>query len=150
MTQEIAEEEGLTVDIEGFEAEMEAQRGRSQSAHETIDLTVQGSIDKLAEHIHPTEFLGYHEYQLISQIEALLVEGKSVEKAESGSKVQLILNKTPFYAESGGQIGDKGYLAGDDVLVSIEDVQKESGFFCSLWHSGKRYNQHWAKTTCYR
>lgn len=129
LTQEIAEEEGLTVDIEGFEAEMEAQRGRSQSAHETIDLTVQGSIDKLAEHIHPTEFLGYHEYQLISQIEALLVEGKSVEKAESGSKVQLILNKTPFYAESGGQIGDKGYLAGDDVLVSIEDVQKESGFF---------------------
>jgi len=129
LTQEIAEEEGLTVDIEGFEAEMEAQRVRSQSAHETIDLTVQGSIDKLAEHIHPTEFLGYHEYQLISQIEALLVEGKSVEKAESGSKVQLILNKTPFYAESGGQIGDKGYLAGDDVLVSIEDVQKESGFF---------------------
>lgn len=129
LTQEIAEEEGLTVDIDGFEAEMEAQRVRSQSAHETIDLTVQGSIDKLAEHIHPTEFLGYHEYQLISQIEALLVEGKSVEKAESGSKVQLILNKTPFYAESGGQIGDKGYLAGDDVLVSIEDVQKESGFF---------------------
>ncbi|WP_324282050.1 alanine--tRNA ligase [Cyanobacterium aponinum UTEX 3221] len=129
LTQEIAEEEGLTVDIEGFEAEMEAQRWRSQSAHETIDLTVQGSIDKLAELIHPTEFLGYHEYQLISQIEALLVEGKSVEKAESGSKVQLILNKTPFYAESGGQIGDKGYLAGDDVLVSIEDVQKESGFF---------------------
>ncbi|RMD72041.1 MAG: alanine--tRNA ligase, partial [Cyanobacteria bacterium J149] len=129
LTQEIAEEEGLTVDIEGFEAEMEAQRVRSQSAHETIDLTVQGSIDKLAEHIHPTEFLGYHEYQLISQIEALLVEGKSVEKAESGSKVQLILNKTPFYAESGGQIGDKGYLAGEDVLVSIEDVQKESGFF---------------------
>lgn len=132
MTQEIAEEEGLTVDIEGFEAEMEAQRGRSQSAHETIDLTVQGSIDKLAEHIHPTEFLGYHEYQLISQIEALLVEGKSVEKAESGSKVQLILNKTPFYAESGGQIGDKGYLAGDDVLVSIEDVQKESGFLFTM------------------
>ncbi|WP_330203892.1 alanine--tRNA ligase [Cyanobacterium sp. Dongsha4] len=129
LTQEIAEEEGLTVDIEGFEAEMEAQRVRSQSAHETIDLTVQGSIDKLAEHIHPTEFLGYHEYQLISQIEALLVDGKSVEKAESGSKVQLIFNKTPFYAESGGQIGDKGYLAGEDVLVSIEDVQKESGFF---------------------
>ncbi|MBD2394902.1 alanine--tRNA ligase [Cyanobacterium aponinum FACHB-4101] len=129
LTQEIAEEEGLTVDIEGFEAEMEAQRVRSQSAHETIDLTVQGSIDKLAEHIHPTEFLGYHEYQLISQIEALLVDGQSVEKAESGSKVQLIFNKTPFYAESGGQIGDKGYLAGEDVLVSIEDVQKESGFF---------------------
>ncbi len=129
LTQEIAEEEGLTVDVGGFEAEMEAQRVRSQSAHETIDLTVQGSIDKLAEHIHPTEFLGYSEYQLISHIEGLLIDGKSVEKAETGSKVQLILNKTPFYAESGGQIGDRGYLAGEDVLVSIEDVQKESGFF---------------------
>ncbi|MBE9223706.1 alanine--tRNA ligase [Cyanobacterium stanieri LEGE 03274] len=129
LTQEIAEEQGITVDVAGFEAEMEAQRVRSQSAHETIDLTVQGSIDKLAEHIHPTEFLGYHEYQLISHIEGLLVEGKSVEKAESGTKVQLILNKTPFYAESGGQIGDKGYLAGEDVLISINDVQKESGFF---------------------
>ncbi|MGY6529495.1 MAG: alanine--tRNA ligase [Cyanobacterium sp.] len=129
LTQEIAEEQGITVDVAGFEAEMEAQRLRSQSAHETIDLTVQGSIDKLAEHIHPTEFLGYHEFQLISHIEGLLVEGKSVEKAESGTKVQLILNKTPFYAESGGQIGDKGYLAGEDVLISINDVQKESGFF---------------------
>ena len=129
LTQEIAEEEGLKVDVAAFEAEMEAQRTRSQSAHETIDLTVQGSIDKLAEHIHPTEFLGYSEYQLISHIEGLLIDGKSVQKAESGSKVQLILNKTPFYAESGGQIGDKGYLAGEDVLVSIEDVQKESGFF---------------------
>jgi alanyl-tRNA synthetase len=129
LTQEIAEEEGLTVDVTGFEAEMEAQRVRSQSAHETIDLTVQGSIDKLAEHIHPTKFLGYDEYQLISHIEGLLIEGKSVKKAVSGSKIQLILDKTPFYAESGGQIGDKGYLAGEDVLISITDVQKESGFF---------------------
>lgn len=129
LTQEIAEEEGLTVDEKGFEAAMEAQRIRSQSAHETIDLTVQGSIDKLGSHIHPTEFLGYHEYQLISHVEALLIEGKSVEKAVSGSKIQLILNKTSFYAESGGQIGDKGYLAGEDVLISITDVQKESGFF---------------------
>ncbi|MBF2056046.1 MAG: alanine--tRNA ligase [Cyanobacterium sp. T60_A2020_053] len=129
LTQEIAEEEGLTVDIEGFEAEMETQKLRSQSAHSTIDLTVQGSIDQLAEHLHPTEFLGYSEYQLISHVEALLVEGKSVEKAVTGAEIQLILNKTPFYAESGGQIGDKGYLAGEDVLIAINDVQKESGFF---------------------
>ena len=84
LTQEIAEEQGITIDVDGFEAEMEAQRVRSQSAHETIDLTVQGSIDKLAEHIHPTEFLGYQEYQLISHIEGLLVEGKSVKKSGIG------------------------------------------------------------------
>lgn len=129
LTQEIAEEEGLTVDVQGFEQEMEQQRIRSQSAHETIDLTVQGSIDKLAEHIHPTEFLGYNDSQLVAKIEAVLIEGKLVQKAKAGTKLQLILNKTPFYAESGGQIGDKGYLTGDNLLIIIEDVQKESGFF---------------------
>ncbi|MDJ0594024.1 MAG: alanine--tRNA ligase [Pleurocapsa sp. MO_226.B13] len=134
LTQEIAEEQGLTVDVEGFEAEMEQQRIRARGSHETIDLTVQGSIDKLAEQIHPTEFSGYTNLQDTAQVKALLVEGKTVETAEAGTQVQLILDSTPFYAESGGQIGDKGYLSGDNVLIRIEDVQKESGFFV---HYGK-------------
>jgi alanyl-tRNA synthetase len=129
LTQEIAAEHNLTIDVEGFEAHMEEQRKRSQQAYETIDLTVQGSIDKLAEHIHPTEFLGYNYLQATGKVEAVLVEGKTVEVAEAGSKVQLILNKTPFYAESGGQIGDRGYLTGDNLVIRIEDVQKESNIF---------------------
>ncbi|MGQ4646575.1 alanine--tRNA ligase [Lyngbya aestuarii] len=129
LTQEIAEEQGLTVDAAGFEAEMEAQRRRARDAHETIDLTVQGSIDKLAEHIHATEFFGYTQPQLTAKVEALLVSGISVESAEAGAEVQVILNQTPFYAESGGQIGDRGYFSGDNVLVRIEDVKKESDFF---------------------
>ncbi|AFZ33981.1 alanyl-tRNA synthetase [Stanieria cyanosphaera PCC 7437] len=134
LTQEIAEEQGLTVDVEGFNAEMEQQRDRAREAHQTIDLTVQGSIDQLAEHIHSTQFLGYKQLQVTAKVEALLVEGKSVEKAEAGTEVQIILDQTPFYAESGGQIGDKGYLSGDNLLIRIEDVQKESGFFV---HYGK-------------
>ena len=129
LTQEIAEEQGLTVDVEGFEKEMEQQRQRSQAAHETIDLTVQGSLDKLAEHIHPTDFLGYTEAQSPGKVEAVLVDGKLVEAAEAGTKVQVVLDKTPFYAESGGQIGDCGYLTGDNLVVRIEDVQKESNIF---------------------
>ena len=129
LTQEIAAEEGLTVDVVGFETEMEQQRKRAKNAHEPIDLTVQGSIDKLAEQIHPTEFLGYTEARSNSKVEVVLVEGKTVEAAEVGTKIQVILDRTPFYAESGGQIGDKGYLSGDNLLVRIEDVQKESGFF---------------------
>jgi alanyl-tRNA synthetase len=129
LTQEIAEENGLTVDIQGFETEMEAQRKRSQAAHETIDLTVQGSLDKLAEHIHPTDFQGYTELQLTAQVEAVLVDGKLVQAAEAGQKVQIILKETPFYAESGGQIGDRGYLSGENLLIRVEDVQKESGIF---------------------
>jgi alanyl-tRNA synthetase len=129
LTQEIAEEQGITVDVDGFEVEMEKQRERARQAHETIDLTVQGSLDQLAEHIHSTEFLGYTNIQATARIEALLVAGKAVESAEAGQDVQIILNQTPFYAESGGQIGDRGYLSGDKVLVRVEDVQKESDFF---------------------
>lgn len=129
LTQEIAEEQGITVDLAGFEIEMEKQRQRARDAHETIDLTVQGSLDKLAEHIQGTTFLGYSEPQSIAQVEALLVEGKAVESAESGTDVQIILDQTPFYAESGGQIGDRGYLSGDNLVVRIEDVKKESDFF---------------------
>ncbi len=129
LTQEIAEEQGLTVDSDGFEVEMEEQRKRARDAHETIDLTVQGSLDKLAEHIHSTEFIGYTETQSTATVEALLVKGKSVEFAEAGTEVQVILDQTPFYAESGGQIGDRGYLSGDNLLVEIAEVKKESDFF---------------------
>jgi alanyl-tRNA synthetase len=129
LTQEIAEESGLKVDVEGFKKEMKIQQERSKAAHETIDLTVQGSIDKLAEHIHPTKFFGYDNLQYQAIVESVLIEGKTVDCANGGDKIQLILNETPFYAESGGQIGDKGYLTGDNLLINITDVQKESGFF---------------------
>ncbi|SKB14475.1 Alanine--tRNA ligase [Planktothrix sp. PCC 11201] len=129
LTQEIAEENGLTVNIAGFETAMEEQRRRSQDAHETIDLTVQGSLDQLAEHIHPTEFLGYTLLTSDAKVEAVLVNGKPVETAEAGTEIQIILNKTPFYAESGGQIGDRGYLSYGDTVIRIEDVQKESNIF---------------------
>ncbi|MCF3626577.1 alanine--tRNA ligase [Planktothrix agardhii 1801] len=129
LTLEIAEENGLTVDIKGFETAMEEQRRRSQDAHETIDLTVQGSLDQLAEHIHPTEFLGYTLLTSDAKVEAVLVNGKPVETAEAGIEIQVILNKTPFYAESGGQIGDRGYLSYRDTVIRVEDVKKESNIF---------------------
>jgi alanyl-tRNA synthetase len=129
LTQEIAEENGLTVDVAGFEAAMAQQRQRSKDAHETIDLTVQGSLDQLAEHIHATTFLGYKAVASTSQVEAVLVAGQAVDKATAGDEVQVILTQTPFYGESGGQVGDRGYLCGDELVVQITDVQKESGFF---------------------
>jgi alanyl-tRNA synthetase len=129
LTQEVAEENNITVDVDGFNAEMQKQVERAKAAHETIDLTVQGSLDKLAEHIHSTQFIGYTQLTTTAKIEVLLVAGVSEEAAEAGTEVQIVLDKTPFYAESGGQIGDKGYISGDGVLVRIEDVKKESDFF---------------------
>ena len=134
LTQEIAEENGLTVDVAGFETAMTVQREQSKSAHETIDLTVQGSLDTLADKIDSTEFVGYDSSDSQSVIEAILIGGESVETAETGSEVQVVLNATPFYAESGGQIGDRGYLSGDNLVIRIEDVKKEGSFFV---HFGK-------------
>ena len=134
LTQEIAEESGITVDADGFAAEMSQQRERSKAAHETIDLTVQGSLDTLAEQIDSTKFLGYQHFDSQSRIEAILIDGESVEQAETGEDLQVVLNQTPFYAESGGQIGDRGYLSGDNFVIRIEDVKKEGSFFV---HFGK-------------
>ena len=129
LTQEIAAENNLTVDEAGFDAEMQKQVERAKEAHKTIDLTVQGSLDKLAEDIHATEFLGYTQAVATSKVEVVLVDGVSQEEAEAGTEVQIVLDQTPFYAESGGQIGDRGYISGDGVLVTIHDVKKESDFF---------------------
>ena len=129
LTEEIAAEQGVSVDLAGFETEMEKQRQRSRNAVVTIDLTAQGALAQLVGHIQDTEFLGYTQPTAEAEIEALLVGGQMVSMAEAGTDVQVILDKTPFYAESGGQIGDRGYLSGDNVLVRIEDVQKEAEFF---------------------
>ncbi|BAY33100.1 alanyl-tRNA synthetase [Nostoc carneum NIES-2107] len=129
LTQEVAEENNLTVDEPGFDAEMQKQVERAKAAHETIDLTVQGSLDKLAEHIHATEFLGYTQPTATAKVEALLVAGVAQEAAEAGTEIQLVLDQTPFYAESGGQIGDRGYISGDGVVIRVDDVKKESDFF---------------------
>lgn len=140
LTQEIAEEQGITVDLLGFEAQMKEQQLRGKEGRETIDLTVQGSLDKLAESIQVTEFVGYGKLSSLAKVEVILVDGKSVTEAAAGTEVQVVLNPTPFYAESGGQIGDKGYFnrsgaegaEGENVeslLVRVDDVKKESGFF---------------------
>lgn len=134
LTQEIAQEQNLSVDVEGFNTEMHKQVERAKAAHETIDLTVQGSLDKLAEHIHSTEFIGYGQLATTAKIAVLLVEGIAQATAPVGTNVQIVLDKTPFYAESGGQIGDQGYISGDGLLIRIEDVKKESDFFI---HFGK-------------
>ena len=134
LTQEIAEESGIAVDEAGFDAEMAQQRQRSKNAHETIDLTVQGSLDTLADEISATDFVGYESADSQSVVEAILVAGESVNYADTGSEVQIVLNQTPFYAESGGQIGDRGYLTGDSLVIRIEDVKKEGAFFV---HFGK-------------
>jgi len=137
LTQEIAEEQGLTVDTEGFNAEMEKQRVRSQSAHEVIDLTAHQSLEQMG--IKATEFLGYKDMGSPALVQTILLAGEPVTTATVGEQVQIILDRTPFYGESGGQIGDRGSLISsailaDNLLVKITGVQKQAGVFI---HNGQ-------------
>ena len=139
LTEEIAEEHGLTVDLEGFEAAMEAQRQRAKAAAVSIDLTLQGAIDQVASAAQATAFKGYEALEHPSCVVALVVNGEPAERATAGDAVQLVLDVTPFYGEGGGQIGDRGVLSGDGaggdgVIVAIEGVSRNRSVFV---HSGR-------------
>ncbi|XP_024464660.1 alanine--tRNA ligase, chloroplastic/mitochondrial isoform X5 [Populus trichocarpa] len=132
ITTEVAEEQGVKIDMDGFEVEMENQRRQSQAAHNVVKLAVENGGD-LAENVHDTEFLGYDTLSARAVVESLLLNGKSVIQVSEGSEVEVLLNKTPFYAESGGQIGDHGFLyvtqdqSKQTAVVEIKDVQKSLG-----------------------
>ena len=138
LTQEIAEEHGLSVDLEGFEAEMEEQKNRSKDSYEAIDLMAQNALGEIIIESNETNFLGYTQLVAQAQVMGIVVSNDSssrtISQATAGNSVQIILDQTPFYGESGGQIGDRGYLSGEDLLIRIEDVQKEGNIFV---HKGK-------------
>ncbi|KAL5706238.1 alanine--tRNA ligase [Ranunculus cassubicifolius] len=118
--------------MEGFDTEMESQRRQSQAAHNVVKLDI-GDASDFTERIVDTEFLGYDTLATRAVIEGLVVNGKSVIQVSEGSDVDILLNKTPFYAESGGQIGDNGYLYVSEfaskgkAMVEINDVKKSLG-----------------------
>ncbi|MCP9887583.1 alanine--tRNA ligase [Cyanobium sp. ATX 6A2] len=142
LTEEIAEEHGLTVDTAGFEAAMEAQRQRAKAAAVSIDLTLQEAIDQVASAVEATAFKGYEALEHPSCVLALVVNGQPAERAAAGDDVQLVLDVTPFYGEGGGQVGDRGVLLGGGdqtsvdagVIVSIAGVSRNRSVFV---HSGR-------------
>jgi len=139
LTEEIAEEHGLTVDLEGFEAAMEAQRQRAKAAAVSIDLTLQEAIDQVAADLEATAFRGYELLEHSSSVQALVVNGEPAERAVAGDSVQVVLDTTPFYGEGGGQVGDRGVLSGDGpdgngLIVAIDAVSRNRSVFV---HSGR-------------
>ncbi|NIK74913.1 alanyl-tRNA synthetase [Paenibacillus castaneae] len=123
LTEDFASENGMTVDRQGFDAAMEAQRERARAARQdTGSMKVQGG--PLGDFTVKSEFIGYNELVTQAQIMAVVHNDILVESAEVGSKVLVILDHTPFYAESGGQVGDKGLISGDSFTLQVEDVTK--------------------------
>ncbi|WP_448129896.1 alanine--tRNA ligase [Stenotrophomonas rhizophila] len=128
LTQDIARERDLTVDIEGFNAAMDTQRETARAAGK-FGGGVTLSADLVAT-LKPTVFLGYDRLQADDlTVVAILKDGRPVERAQAGDDVIVLTNQTPFYAESGGQVGDNGSLSGAGVQVDVSDTQKFAGQF---------------------
>ena len=124
LTADIARERNLTVDEEGFEREMEAQRVRARSASSFgLDYNTLVKVDV------PTEFVGYNATQASAKVVALYKEGQSVSSLNEGDEGVVILDQTPFYAESGGQVGDCGYLQAGAARFDVRDTTKTGGAF---------------------
>lgn len=129
LTQDIARERGLSLDMAGYEEAMEAQRQRARAAGKfkqdyTGALELEGS----------TEFLGYEATKASGKVLAILKGGEQVDRLEEGEEGAVVLDRTPFYAESGGQVGDCGYLQADGGRFEVADCTKQGGHHL---HAGK-------------
>ena len=129
LTQDALREQGRGVDVAGFDAAMQEQRVRARAAWAgSGDAATERVWFDVRERVGTTEFLGYSTESAEGEVLALVVDGVSAPRASAGQSVAVILNQTPFYAESGGQVGDAGLItASDGLRVRIDDTQKKLG-----------------------
>ena len=119
LTNDVARERGYSLDMEGYEACMEEQRNRARSASQFgVDYSESIRVDG------STAFSGYERLQNTATVLALYVAGEAAETATAESEVAIILDETPYYAESGGQVGDCGYLHSSDAKIEVIDCRK--------------------------
>ena len=127
LTQDALRAQGRTVDSEGFNAAMAAQRAAARAAWKgSGEAAVQPIWFDLREALGATEFLGYATTQAEGVVTALVVDGRQVDRIEAGP-VMIVTNQTPFYGESGGQIGDTGTIRAGSAVVTVTDTQKRLG-----------------------
>ncbi len=120
LTADIAREQGLHVDMEGFEQCMQQQRQQSQSASQfSVDYS---GVDQLTN--FASKFCGYEHDVMPGKVVAILCNDEKVSKLTAGTKAAIVLDETPFYAESGGQVGDRGFLSTTNVMFRIDDTQR--------------------------
>ena len=130
LTQDALREKGRVVDTTSFDIAMADQKGKARAAWVgTGQLTDEAIWFELADHIVATDFIGYETDTSEAQLLKLVKDGNEVASAKAGDVVQLIFNQTPFYAESGGQAGDQGYVQNSDCSIQITDTKKFAGLF---------------------
>ncbi len=130
LTQDALREKGRAVDVAGFEAAMDEQRKKARAAWSGTGEAKDAAIwFELAQDKGVTEFLGYELEAAEGQIVALVQGGAEVGTAETGAEVQIVVNQTPFYGESGGQVGDAGLIRTQTGLAEVTDTRKSAGVF---------------------
>ncbi|MGZ3280037.1 MAG: alanine--tRNA ligase, partial [Caulobacteraceae bacterium] len=128
LTQDAVRAKGLTVDAEGFEAAMERQRQMARDNWAGSGQTVQGAEwFALRDRLGPTDFTGYDQVEGTGEVLAILKEGVQVDAAQAGDTVEVLFDHTPFYAESGGQAGDKGRVEWSGGKAEALDTHKQAG-----------------------
>ena len=130
LTREIAEESGLAIDEDKFQTLMAEQKKRAREARANIGGWDSAS-KSLLENIPVTEFTGYTELRSEAKILAIMVDGELVENVSEG-ECTIILDKTPFYGEGGGQVGDKGAITSDGKSISVTDTKKTDGIYLHI------------------
>lgn len=130
LTQDMLKESNRTVDVDVFETCMNEQRERARKAWVgSGEKTQDAFILQLNQSITSTEFIGYAHLKSEALVLAIIKDGVCVDRVSDGDEIQLVLNQTPFYAESGGQVGDKGLIESNGTLVRINDVKKVGSLF---------------------
>jgi len=129
LTVEIAEENSISVDVKGFEEEMNAQKERAKAASSNIDLTLEGSLEREIDLFNETVFNGYDSLLLEAEIKGIFLDSTLVKQASEGEKVLIVLDQTTFYGESGGQVGDIGTIFSKDVEVLVDNVMRKKNVF---------------------
>ncbi len=124
LTEDILRGHGLSVDQAAFDAAMEEQRGRARAAWKGSGEKAVGEIYGRLAAVHTTRFLGYDALALDAELRAIVREGAEVESAREGDAVEIVTEETPFYAESGGQVGDRGEIRTAGGCIEIEDTQR--------------------------
>ena len=127
LTLEIAEEKNCSVDIEEFENQMEMQRQRARNARaKGSDIGWKDEISSLDLSVKSSKFIGYEKLEDTTVIADIIIDGKLSDKANQGQEIILIFDRTPFYAESGGQVGDTGLIKNADVEIQVNNVTKST------------------------
>lgn len=127
LTTEICAENDIEVDEAGFKVEMEKQRERARASSKQLSSEMKGDVySDIASEVGKTSFEGYALPELDTEIVALIQEGERIDSLSAGEKGEIVLNKTPFYAERGGQIGDHGFLMAPGVKVHVCDTKAQT------------------------